>query len=296
MVLTRADTMHNTSSDIGTVNAEKMFPRAFFFQNLFFFFFRIISRQFRNPKGLQRSLSNVHAAHGKYQKYASLSFRSDLSAKTMVFNVEGTLLKSYSLFPYFMLVAFEAGSLLRALILFLLYPFICLVGQDMGLKIMVMVCFFGIKKESFRVGSAVLPKFFLEDVGLEALEELKRGGRKVAVSDHFPQVMIESFLRDYLDVNCVLGRELKTGCGYFLGLLEEKKKDMLNLEEILGKDSVISHDDIIGISQLNSSLDHPLFSHCKVSFSFSEHLHIYILCFFFSWAVNQHFHAFALCI
>jgi hypothetical protein len=33
-----------------------------------------------------------------------------------------------------------------------------------------------------------------------------------------------------------------------------------------------------------------------VSFSFSEHLHIYILCFFFSWAVNQHFHAFALCI
>jgi glycerol-3-phosphate acyltransferase len=180
-----------------------------------------------------------------------------------------------------MLVAFEAGSLLRALILFLLYPFICLVGQDMGLKIMVMVCFFGVKKESFRVGSAVLPKFFLEDVGLEAFEELKSGGRKVAVSDHFPQVMIESFLRDYLDVNCVVGRELKTGCGYFLGLLEEKKKDMLNLEEILGKDSVISHDDnIIGISQLNSSLDHPLFSHCKVSFSFSEHQFIYILCLF----------------
>ena len=273
--------MHNTSSDIGTVNAEKMFPRAFFFENLFFFFFRVISRQFSNPKGLQRSFSNVH---GKYQKYASLSFRSDLSAKTLVFNVEGTLLKSYSLFPYFMLVAFEAGSLLRALVLLLSYPFICLVGQDMGLKIMVMVCFFGIKKESFRVGSAVLPKFFLEDVGLEAFEELKRGGRKVAVSDHFPQIMIESFLRDYLDVNCVLGRELKTSCGYFLGLLEEKKKEMLNLEEILGEDSVISHD-IIGISRLNSSLDHPLFSHCKVSFSFSEHLfiyiYIYILCFFF---------------
>ncbi|KAB5569539.1 hypothetical protein DKX38_003332 [Salix brachista] len=208
-----------------------MFPRAPFFENLFFFFFRIISRKFRNPKGLQRSFSNVHATHVKHQKYASLSFRSDLSAKTLVFNVEGTLLKSHSLFPYFMLVAFEAGSLLRALLLFLLYPFICLVGQEMGLKIMVMVCFFGMKKESFRAGSAVLPKFFLDDVGLEAFEELKRGGRKVA-----------------------------TGRGYFLGLMEEKKKDMVNLEE---KDNIISHDDIVAFSRFNSSLDHPAFSHCK---------------------------------
>ncbi|KAJ6404068.1 hypothetical protein OIU84_012293 [Salix udensis] len=240
-----------------------MFPRALFFENLFFFFFRIISRKFRNPKGLQRSFSNVHATHVKHdQKYASLSFRSDLSAKTLVFNVEGTLLKSHSLFPYFMLVAFEAGSLLRALLLFLLYPFICLVGQEMGLKIMVMVCFFGMKKESFRAGSAVLPKFFLDDVGLEAFEELKRGGRKVAVSDHFPRVMIESFLREYLEVDCVFGRELKTGRGYFLGLMEEKKKDMLNLEEILGKDNIISHD-IVAFSRFNSSLDHPIFSHCK---------------------------------
>uniref|UniRef100_A0A6N2MYQ3 Phospholipid/glycerol acyltransferase domain-containing protein n=1 Tax=Salix viminalis TaxID=40686 RepID=A0A6N2MYQ3_SALVM len=237
-----------------------MFPRALFFENLFFFFFRIISRKFRNPKGLQRSFSNVHATHVKHQKYASLSFRSDLSAKTLVFNVEGTLLKSQSLFPYFMLVAFEAGSLLRALLLFLLYPFICLVGQEMGLKMMVMVCFFGMKKESFRAGSAVLPKFFLDDVGLEAFEELKRGGRKVAVSDHFPRVMIESFLREYLEVDCVFGRELKTGRGYFLGLMEEKKKDMVNLEE---KDNIISHDDIVAFSRLNSSLDHPIFSHCK---------------------------------
>ncbi|CAK7348466.1 unnamed protein product [Dovyalis caffra] len=239
-----------------------MFSRAFFFETFFFFFFfRIILRQFRNPKGLQRSFSNAHLTNGKYQKYASLAHRSDLSNKTLVFNVEGTLLKSSSLFPYFMLVAFEAGSLLRALVLFLLYPFICLVGQDMGLKIMVMLCFFGIKKESFRVGSAVLPKIFLEDVGLEAFEVLKRGGRKVAVSDHFPQVMIDSFLRDYLDINCVVGKELKTVCGYFSGLMEEKKKGMLNFEEILGKENITSHD-IIGISRFNRSLDHPLFSHC----------------------------------
>ncbi|KAF2325076.1 hypothetical protein GH714_022647 [Hevea brasiliensis] len=132
----------------------------------------------------------------------------------------------------------------------------------MGLKIMVMVCFFGIKKESFRVGRAVLPKFFLEDVGLEAFEVLKRGGTKVAVSD-FPQVMIESFLRD-LEIDCVVGRELKSVCGYFVGLMEQKKKDILPLEKILGvgEEKTINQD-VIGISCFNRSIDHHLFSHCK---------------------------------
>ncbi|KDP28287.1 hypothetical protein JCGZ_14058 [Jatropha curcas] len=124
---------------------------------------------------------------------------------------------------------------------------------------MVMVCFFGIKKESFRVGRAVLPKFFLEDVGLEACEVVKRGRRKVALSD-FPQVMIESFLKDYLQIDCVIGREVKSVCGYFVGLLEEKKKHIQVLEE-----EEITNEDVIGINQFDRSLDHQhhLFSYCK---------------------------------
>jgi len=53
-----------------------------------------------------------------------------------------------------MLVAFEAGGLLRAIVLVLLYPFVCVVGSEMGLKIMVMTCFFEMKASSFRVGCA----------------------------------------------------------------------------------------------------------------------------------------------
>lgn len=166
-----------------------------------------------------------------------------------------------------MLVAFEAGGLIRTLILFLLYPFICLVSEEMGFKIMVMVCFFGIKKDSFRLGSAVLPKFFLEDVGLEMFEVVQRGSRKVAVSN-FPAVMVESFLRDYLQVDAVVGgRELRVFHGYFVGLMEERKKEYSTImEEILAEKKLGS--DIIGITSTSSFNkfpdDHQLFSHCKV--------------------------------
>ncbi|KAE8727573.1 putative glycerol-3-phosphate acyltransferase 3 [Hibiscus syriacus] len=78
-----------------------------------------------------------------------------------------------------MLVAFEAGGLIRAFLLFVLYPFLCLASEEMGLRIMVFVCFFGIKTKSFKVGSAVLPKFFLEDVALGTLEMLEKADKKV---------------------------------------------------------------------------------------------------------------------
>ncbi|KAL5795762.1 hypothetical protein ACOSQ2_000582 [Xanthoceras sorbifolium] len=228
-----------------------------FFKTLFFFLFRILFGQFRNPKSLHRSVSNINATHSKYQKYTSLDHKSDLSTKTLVFDVEGALMKSSSLFPYFMLVAFEAGGLIRAFVLLLSYPFICLVGEEMGLKIMVMVCFFGIKKDNFRVGTAVLPKFFLENVGLEIFQVLKRGGKSVGVSN-MPQVMIDSFLRDYLEIDVVVGRYLKVFCGHFVGLMEERNSDKLVLEDILGQEN-----NVVGISPFNNSLDHKLFLQCK---------------------------------
>lgn len=161
-------------------------------------------------------------------------------------------------------MAFEAGSLSRALVLFLLYPLTNLVSEEVGLKIMVMVCFFGIKKESFRIGSAVLPKFFLEDVGLESLEVLQRtGNRKIGVSN-LPQILIQTFLKEYLENDVVIGRGLKVFGGYFLGLMEEKKNIYLPImEEHGGKDNMGSLD-IVGITSFNQLLDDPIFSYCKV--------------------------------
>ncbi|KAG6650164.1 probable glycerol-3-phosphate acyltransferase 2 [Carya illinoinensis] len=197
---------------------------------------------------------------GPQNRVSSVNRAEDLSNKTLVFDSEGTLLRSSSFFPYFMLVAFEAGGLLRAIVFFLLYPLVCLFGEELGLKIKVFLCFFGIKKESFRIGTSVLPKFFLEDVGCEGFEMVMSFGRKVAVSN-LPTVMVEGFLKDYLGVDAVVGRELKVVCGYFVGLMEDKRADGTLLDDILGEEKTCSG--IIASVYHRKVLDQHPFTHCE---------------------------------
>ncbi|URE02320.1 glycerol-3-phosphate acyltransferase [Musa troglodytarum] len=189
------------------------------------------------PFVLPRRPSACHTNHGRSQRHPSLE---DLASQTVVCDVEGALLRTSSTFPYFMLVALEAGGFLRGLLLLLLHPLISCLGHEVGIRIMVMVCFFGLRKEDFRVGRAALPKFFLEQVGLEGFEVLRRGGRRVCVSS-MPTVMVEGFLKEYLDVEVVLGRELKLLGGYYTGLMEDR---------------------VIGFGHVDLA-HHQLFTHCK---------------------------------
>ncbi|XP_010542836.2 PREDICTED: probable glycerol-3-phosphate acyltransferase 3 [Tarenaya hassleriana] len=224
------------------------------FQALTFLFYRFVLRRHRNPKP-------------KYQKYPSLPRETDLSRRTVVFNVEGALLKSESLFSYFMLVAFEAGGLLRSFLLLVLYPFICMMNDEMGTKVMVMVSFFGLKVESFMAGKSVLPKFFLEDVGFDMFDALRRAEKTVGVSD-LPRVMIEGFLKDYLEIDVVVGREMREFRGYFVGIMEEKKKyddiGLLHQEKL-------SYGNIVGVTSFNKPLRHYLFSHCRDIYFVKNH-------------------------
>ncbi|KAK9147090.1 hypothetical protein Sjap_006993 [Stephania japonica] len=258
-----------------------MAVKAFSFKSLLSFTSRVLHKRLKNTRSLQRKLStNAHLSPFKLKRYSSsLTQRSSSSSSldnlskhsTSIFNVESALLKSTSLFPYFMIVAFEAGGLLRALILLLLYPFVCLMNKELGMKVMVFVCFCGIKRQSFRVGRAVLPKFFLEDVGFEGLDVVRRGGRKVGVSD-LPRVMVEGFLREYLDIDVVVGRELKEFHGYYLGLMEDKKKGYCSaLENVIGHDDErTSSDGVVGFGSLDNLLDHQFFSLCKDMYIVTE--------------------------
>ncbi|KMT10004.1 hypothetical protein BVRB_5g122190 [Beta vulgaris subsp. vulgaris] len=250
------------------------------FRAIIFFFSRILHEHFKTPRYLHRKVSNVlyPSFQVKLQKWPSfflasneLIFTNDGNdEQTLIFNVEETLLKSSSLFPYFMLVAFEAGSVLRALLLLISYPFTCLFSKEMRLKMMVMVCFFGIKKDGFMVGRAILPKFFLEDVGLEGFKVVTKFKRKVGVSD-LPHVMVESFLREYLEVDYVVGKELKVFHGYFIGLMEDNKKMVVNdLKSILGDGEILDNSNVFGISGTKSTLSHPFFSFCKEIYLTSE--------------------------
>ncbi|CAN0877081.1 Probable glycerol-3-phosphate acyltransferase 3 [Linum grandiflorum] len=165
------------------------------------------------------------------------SSNSNLTGDMLMFNLEGTLLKSASVFPYFMLVAFEAGNPLRAMLLLLLYPLIWLVGEEMGLRVMVFVSFVGVKAESFRVGRSVLPKLFLEDVGLEGFERVMRlyGTNRVVCVTGLPRIMVEGFLKYYLGIEGVVGREMVVVHGYFTGLMEGRIKDFSTGKFYIGR-------------------------------------------------------------
>ncbi|XP_021768577.1 probable glycerol-3-phosphate acyltransferase 3 [Chenopodium quinoa] len=247
-----------------------------FFSSIIFFFSRILQQHYKTPTYLHRKVSNIrNNSQIKLQKYPSFIGSNELlDDQTLIFNVEETLLRSSSMFPYFMLVAFEAGSLLRALLLLILYPFICMFSKEMGLKMMVMVSFCGIKKDGFVVGRAVLPKFFLEDVGLQGFEVVKMCKRKMGVSN-LPHVMVESFVKEYLEVDYVVGKELKVYNGYFIGLMEDKNKKKIDnvhdLKHMLGEGE-IKGSKVFGISGTKSSLAHPFFRFCKEIYLTNEEM------------------------
>ncbi|KAJ1265863.1 hypothetical protein BS78_08G106000 [Paspalum vaginatum] len=149
---------------------------------------------------------------------------------TLVVDVDGALLRSRSLFPYFMLVALEAGGFLRGLVLLLLYPVIrcfelILGGGDLAVRAMAAVAFCGLRAGTFRAGRAVLPRWLLEDVAAEALQAARRAGdpARVVWASAMPRVMVEPLLREYLrvpDAAVVAAREMRTVWGFYTGLME----------------------------------------------------------------------------
>lgn len=225
---------------------------------------RLLVKQLRtnSSKYLNRKSSSL-SSRSKFRRHSSFARADCLENTTVICNIENGLLKSSNVFPYFMLVAFEAGSILRALLLLLVYPIMSLVKcEEMRLKMMVMVCFCGIKKNGFRIGASVLPKYLLENVGMEGFEVMKKTkvDKKIGVSD-MPQVMIECFLRDYMGFDGVVGRELKVFNGYFTGVMEDKKTNNISVDDT---------NVVVGISSVNSSIDRGLVSSCDEIFLTNE--------------------------
>ncbi|KAL7087230.1 hypothetical protein ACP275_13G054800 [Erythranthe tilingii] len=140
-------------------------------------------------------------------------------SQTVVCDIHGCLLRSHSFFPYFMLVAFEAGSIFRAFFLLLLCPILFLLDYDLKMRVMIFITFCGLRKKDMdNVSRAVLPKFYLENINLHAYEVLESAGSKVVFTT-VPRVMVEGFLKEYLRVDSVMGTELHTNGKYFTGLL-----------------------------------------------------------------------------
>ncbi|CAA7392728.1 unnamed protein product [Spirodela intermedia] len=134
--------------------------------------------------------------------------------REVVAELEGTLLRSPDVFPYFMLVAFEASGLIRFALLLLLWPVVRLLGAagrgDLALRVMVFVAVAGVREAEIEaVARAVLPKFFLDDVDMTAWGVFSTSSeeRRVVVTA-LPRVMVEMFAKDHLRADEVVGAEL----------------------------------------------------------------------------------------
>ncbi|KAJ4783324.1 glycerol-3-phosphate acyltransferase 3 [Rhynchospora pubera] len=178
--------------------------------------------------------------------------------KTLVLDLEGAVLRSNSTFPYFMLIAIEAGSFLRGLILLSMYPFTCFLNQDMAMQVLTMISFGGLKEEEVtRVGRAVLPKHLLEDVGMKGLEMVrcKMQPRGIICVTRMPRVMVETFVREYVrGVEGVVGKEVKSVGGYYTGFVREGSVEG-KLELHFGE--------FVGFGSSTMVSQHQLFPVCK---------------------------------
>ncbi|KAE8689294.1 transcription repressor MYB4-like [Hibiscus syriacus] len=144
---------------------------------------------------------------------------------TVVTNMEGTLLRGRDSFPYFALVAFEVGGILRFLFLLLASPiagiFDYFISESAGIRVLIFTTFIGMKVSDIEsVARVVLPKFYSSDLHPETWRVFSSCGKRCVVTVN-PRVMVEQFLKDYLGADMVIGTEINVFKGRATGLVKK---------------------------------------------------------------------------
>lgn len=145
---------------------------------------------------------------------------------SIVCELEGTLLKDQDPFSYFMLIAFEASSLIRFAILLMLWPLIKFLGicgqKDKGLKLMIFVATIGVKISEIEVvARAVLPKFYFDDIDMKSWRIFSSFDKRIVVTK-IPRIMVERFVKEHLRADDVIGSELVVNnFGFATGFIKD---------------------------------------------------------------------------
>ncbi len=133
--------------------------------------------------------------------------------QTVVSEIFGSLLRGRSTLPYFMLVAFEACGICRFALLLLFSPVYYFlnscVSESSATRMLIFLTFAGLKVRKIEsVARAILPKFFSEDVHPVAWHLFSSFGKRYVLTSA-PRIMVESFARDFLGADTVIGTEIQ---------------------------------------------------------------------------------------
>ncbi|PON54825.1 Phospholipid/glycerol acyltransferase [Trema orientale] len=152
-------------------------------------------------------------------KYKSTGREDD----TVVADMDSTLLTERSSFPYFALVAFENGGVLRLLFLLFASPFVGLlyhfISESAGIRVLIFATFAGTRVKNIKsVAKAVLPKFYSADLHPDTWRVFSSCGKRCVLTAN-PRIMVEPFLKEYLGVDLVIGTEIDSFKGIATGLV-----------------------------------------------------------------------------
>ncbi|WVZ55606.1 hypothetical protein U9M48_006246 [Paspalum notatum var. saurae] len=190
---------------------------------------------------------------------------------TAVADLDGTLLRSQSAFPYYALVAFEAGGVARLALLLLLAPLAAAlsraVSEAAGVRVLVFAATAGARVADVESAArAVLPRFYAADVHPGAWRVLAACGRRLVLTST-PRLMAEPFLRDHLGVDAVAGTELATWRGRATGWVDARRGVLVGdrkaeaLREMMVRDGDVPD---VGLGDRTS--DYAFMSICKEAY------------------------------
>ncbi|KAF2308664.1 hypothetical protein GH714_011965 [Hevea brasiliensis] len=189
---------------------------------------------------------------------------------TVVTDMEGTLLCGRSSFPYFALVAFEAGGILRLVFLLLASPMAAIlyyfISESAGIQVLIFATFVGMRVSDIEsVARAVLPKFYSSDLHPETWRVISSCGKRCVLTEN-PRIMVEVFLKDFVGVDMVIGTEIGVYNGRATGwakspgiLVGQSKADAL--KRAFGDDKTVPD---IGLGDRKT--DYPFMKLCKESY------------------------------